>query len=393
MRIGVVGGGILGLAVARRLRQVRPGVEVTVLEKEDRVAAHQTGHNSGVAHAGLYYPPDSLKAVLCRRGIGLLKEFCAEHGIGYVECGKVVVARTTAELDGLAEIEKRALANGVPGLRRVDAAGLRDLEPHATGVAALHSSFTAILDYSEVARALALEAGTVRLGFEVAEITPHGSGVRVRSNRDDETLDFDRLVVCAGLQTDRVARLAGDTRGPAIVPFRGEYYRLVDHRSDLVRGLIYPVPDPRYPFLGVHFTRRIGGGVDIGPNAVLALAREGYHRRDVNPKDILATLTWPGFRRMARQHWRAGLREIRGSLSVRAFVAEAATFVPSLTTADVTPAAAGVRAQALDADGTLVDDFRINHVGPVMTLRNAPSPAATSALAIAEHLVDHGWRS
>ncbi|WP_433339122.1 L-2-hydroxyglutarate oxidase [Spirillospora sp. CA-294931] len=388
MRIGVVGAGILGLAVARRLGEVRPDARVTVLDKEDRVAAHQTGHNSGVAHAGLYYAPGSLKATLCRRGVGLLKEYCAQRGLPYDECGKVVVARDAAELPALDAIERRAAANGVPGLRRLDAAALREIEPHAAGVAALHSPTTAIVDFPAIARAYADDVvkagGELRLGFEVVRLRRSGERVLVAS--PDEQLGFDRLVVCAGLQSDRLARLAGDSPAPAIVPFRGEYYRLA--RPDLVNGLIYPVPDPRYPFLGVHFTRRVDGGVDVGPNAVLALAREGYRRRDVRPSDLLETLRWPGFRRLARRHWRTGLKELYGSASKRAFAAEARAFVPEVTAADLVPAPAGVRAQAVDPDGSLVDDFRIGRLGPIVTVRNAPSPAATSSLAIADHIVD-----
>ena len=382
MRIGVIGGGIVGLALARRLTA---RAEVTVLEKEDRVGAHQTGHNSGVAHAGLYYQPGSLKARLCRRGIVLLEEFCRSRGLPYVACGKVVVARGDAELDALAEIEQRALANGVPELRRLDAAGLREVEPHARGVAALHSPRTAIVDFAAVARAYAEDVraagGQIRLGFEVSAI----DRAAVRSTGGEE-LAFDLLIVCAGLQADRVSRLAGDVAEPAIVPFRGEYYRLVPSKAPLVRGLIYPVPDPRYPFLGIHLTRRVDGTVEIGPNAVLATAREGYRRGAVVPADVWQTLRWPGFRRMARRHWRAGARELYGSVSKRAFVAAARDYVPELTAADVERAGAGVRAQAVDADGSLVDDFRVHRIGPVVTVRNAPSPAATSALAIAEHI-------
>ncbi|TYK49719.1 L-2-hydroxyglutarate oxidase [Actinomadura decatromicini] len=384
-----MGAGILGLAVARRLAETRPDVTVTVLDKEDRVAAHQTGHNSGVAHAGLYYAPGSLKATLCRRGVRLLKEYCEDRNLPYEECGKVVVARDAAELAALDEIERRALANGVPGLRRLTGGELREIEPHAAGIAALHSPTTAIVDFPTVARAFARDVadggGEVRLGFEVVRLGRAGDRVTVASPGAE--LVFDRLVVCAGLQSDRVARLAGDAREPAIVPFRGEYYRLARSRTDLVRGLIYPVPDPRYPFLGVHFTRRVDGGVDVGPNAVLALAREGYRWRDVRPADVWETVRWPGFRRLAREHWRTGARELYGSAVKRAFVAEARGFVPELTAADVVPAPAGVRAQAVDADGSLVDDFRLGRVGPVTTVRNAPSPAATSALAIAEHVV------
>ncbi|HEX2312508.1 MAG TPA: L-2-hydroxyglutarate oxidase, partial [Thermomonospora sp.] len=329
--------------------------------------------------------PGGTAAPSASRGIGLLKEYCAERGLPYEECGKVVVARHEGEIPALREIRRRATANGVPGLRWLDPAGLREVEPHAAGVAALHSPHTAIVDFPAVARAFAADVaeagGTVRLGYEVTRIRTAGGEVVV-----NEELVFDRLVVCAGLQSDRVARLAGDSPAPAIVPFRGEYYRLAPGRTGLVRGLIYPVPDPRYPFLGVHFTRRVDGGVDVGPNAVLALAREGYRRRDVRPADLWETLRWPGFRRLARRHWRTGLREMYGSAFRHAFAAEARSFVPDLADADLVPAPAGVRAQAVDPDGSLVDDFRIGHVGPVTTVRNAPSPAATSSLAIAEHV-------
>jgi (S)-2-hydroxyglutarate dehydrogenase len=392
-RIGVVGAGILGLAVARKLVATRPGVTVTVLDKEDRIAAHQTGHNSGVAHAGLYYAPGSMKARLCRQGIERLKEFCADRGLPYDECGKLVVARSDAELPKLHDIQRRATENGVPGLRLLDRRGLQEIEPHASGVAALHSPHTAIVDFTAVARAYADDitggGGELRLGCEVTGIRRAGERVRLTvrgQNGLGEELEVDRLIVCAGLHTDRVARLAGDADGPAIVPFRGEYYRLIPSRTDLVRGLIYPVPDPRYPFLGVHFTRRVGGGVDIGPNAVLALAREGYRRRDVHLPDLWETLRWPGFRRLAREHWRTGLKEMYGSVSRRAFLAEARSYVPELSVADVEPAPAGVRAQAVDPDGSLVDDFRIGRLGPIVTVRNAPSPAATSSLAIADHI-------
>ncbi|MFW3171006.1 L-2-hydroxyglutarate oxidase [Geodermatophilus sp. CPCC 206100] len=389
--MGVVGAGIVGLAVARRLAQLRPDARITVVDKEADVAVHQTGRNSGVVHAGLYYPPGSLKARLCTRGRALLREFCAEHGLVHDECGKLVVARHAGELPALAEIERRATANGVPGLRRLPGNALREVEPEAAGVAALHSPHTAIVDFRAVARAIAGELRSqgheVRLGFEVTGVRREpGGGVVLRSGEAD--LAVDRLVVCAGLQADRVSRLAGDAAGPAIVPFRGEYLRLVPERRWLVRGLIYPVPDPRYPFLGVHFTRRVDGGVDIGPNAVLALAREGYRWRDVRLGELARTLTWPGTRPLVRRHWRTGLAEVHGSVSRRAFVAAARAFVPALTDGDVERAPAGVRAQAVDRDGTLVDDFRIHRLGSVVTVRNAPSPAATSALAIGEYVAD-----
>ena len=393
-RVAVVGAGIIGLAVAGRLARMIPDARIVVVDKENHIAGHQTGHNSGVVHAGLYYAPGSLKAQLCTRGRELLHAYCIERGLPYEECGKIVVARRSDELPALAEIERRATANGVPGLRRLGSDELSEIEPEAVGVAALHSPRTAIVDYRSIARSIAdelVEQGhQLRLGFDVTGLRRQGTEV-VLSSRDGEIV-VDRVVVCAGLQADRVSRLAGDDREPAIVPFRGEYYRLVPERSHLVRGLIYPVPDPRYPFLGVHFTRRVGGGVDIGPNAVLALAREGYRRRDVRLGDLWETLRWPGMLRLARRHWRTGLTEVRSSLSRASFLAAAREFVPALTDADVEPAPAGVRAQAVDRDGTLVDDFRINHLGPIVTVRNAPSPAATSAFAIARHVAEQVLR-
>ena len=389
-RVGIVGAGIVGLAVARRLLEARPGIEVTVFEKETGVGRHQTGHNSGVVHAGLYYPAGSLKARLCRRGVGLLREYCQERAIPYVACGKTVVALTDDEVPRLRAIEERATANGVPELQRLSAAGIREHEPHVTGVAGLHSPTTAIVDFGAVTRAYADDVvaggGRVLLGTAVTGIERAGDVVRVEAG--GERHELDHLVVCAGLQSDRMARLAGDDEGPVIVPFRGEYLTLRPERAGLVQGLVDPVPDPRYPFLGVHFTRRVDGTVDVGPNAVLATAREGYRRSDLVIRDLAATLAWPGFRHLARQHWRTGLTEMRGSVSRRAFVAGARRYLPELTAADVDGRHAGVRAQALDRDGTLVDDFRISRLGRVTVLRNAPSPAATSSLAIAEHLCE-----
>jgi len=389
--IAVVGAGIVGLAVARRLQQVRPGAEVTVLDKESEVGRHQTGHNSGVVHAGLYYPPGSLKATLCRRGVALLREYAREKSVPYVECGKLVVALDAAEIGRLDDIERRARENRVPGLRRLGAAEIGEIEPHTVGVAALHSPHTAITDFVAIARALAADVvaggGRVRLDTEVTAVRRARGGVEL-AVAAEERLRFDHVVVCAGLHADRLAVAAGDEPDPTIVPFRGEYLRLVPERSDLVQGLIYPVPDPRYPFLGVHFTRRVDGSVDVGPNAVLALAREGYRRRDVVPADVAAVLRHPGFRRVARRHWRTGVGEIVGSISRREFVRRARRHVPELQPGDVVPGGAGVRAQAVDRHGTLVDDFRIHHLGPVTVVRNAPSPAATSSLAIAEHVVD-----
>lgn len=388
-RYAVVGGGIVGAAVARRLLQAQPDAAVTLFEKEERLAGHQTGRNSGVVHAGLYYAPGSLKALLCRRGVLLLHEFCLEQGLRYDACGKVVVALDEGERVRLHAIADRAVANGVPGVRLLDGPALRELEPHVLGVAALHSPTTAIVDYGEVTRRLAGDAetrgATVHTGSEVVSLQHRGREVVVTSGTGGEP--FDQVVVCAGLQSDRVAALAGDRPEPRIVPFRGEYYLLREDRRHLVRGLVYPVPDPRYPFLGVHLTPRVDGQVLVGPNAVLALAREGYRWSDVSARDLGQTLAYPGFWHFARQHWRTGLTEMRGSLSKRAFLAGARRYVPELRDQDVVAGPSGVRAQALDPDGSLVDDFRLSQRGRVLAVRNAPSPAATSSLAIAEHVV------
>ena len=391
-RVVVVGGGILGAATARRLLEVLPGAHVTLLEKEDGLAAHQTGRNSGVVHAGLYYEPGSLKATLCRRGVGLLRSFCAERGLRYDEIGKVLVALDEEERARLTAIAERARANGVPGIRILDRAELVEREPHVTGIAALLSPTTAIVDYAAVTRELVADAvargATVRTRFEVTGIDRRPSEEVVLRGASGEDVVADLVVLCAGLHVDRLAALAGDEEAPRIVPFRGEYYALTPETRSLVTGLVYPVPDPRFPFLGVHLTPRVDGEVLVGPNAVLALAREGYGWGRVSVGELAATLRYPGFRRFARRHWRTGLHEMHGSLSKQAFTAAARRYVPELTAADLVPAHAGVRAQALDVDGSLVEDFRISRTGAVVAVRNAPSPAATSALAIAEHIVE-----
>jgi L-2-hydroxyglutarate oxidase len=388
--IGIVGGGIVGLAIGRELARRRPGVRVVVFEKEDRLAAHQTGHNSGVVHAGIYYRPGSLKAELCTRGRLLLRDYCAEHALPYEECGKLVVAVEPEELSRLDALEGTARENGVPGLRRVEREEITEVEPHAAGLAALHSPATAITDFVAVAEAFGREieeaGGRIQLSTTVRNIGQLGSGVRVTTTAGQQT--FDRFVVCAGLQADRVSRLVDGQSEPRIVPFRGEYMLVRGPKQDHVRGLVYPVPDPRYPFLGVHFTRRVSGELEIGPNAVLALRREGYRRSSARLADIGSIASWPGAWRMARAHWRTGLTELRGSLSVRAYMRAAQKYVPEIGPADVVRGGVGVRAQAIDRDGSLVDDFRTTHSGAVTAIRNAPSPAATSSLAIAEHVVD-----
>jgi (S)-2-hydroxyglutarate dehydrogenase len=388
--IGVIGAGIVGLAVARELA-LRHGAQVLVFEKEASVARHQTGHNSGVVHAGIYYKPGSLKAELCTRGRLLLKDYCAERELPYDECGKLVVAVDPGEWGRLHSLHETATQNRVPGLRWVNASEIGEIEPHAAGLAALHSPATAITDYVTIAERFATDieaaGGRVLLSTKITGVTPTAGGIEVTSQAGP--LRVDHLVICAGLQSDRVSGLADRADGPRIVPFRGEYLNVSEHKRDLVRGMIYPVPDPRFPFLGVHFTRRVSGQLEVGPNAVLALKREGYRRTAASLADLRSIATWPGFWRMARQHWRTGIREMRGSLSIRAYMRYASRYVPEIGAADVVRAGCGIRAQAVDRNGSLVDDFRISHADRITSIRNAPSPAATSCLAIAEYVANH----
>lgn len=391
-RIAIIGGGIVGVAIARAL-VLRGLGEVTVFEKENRLAAHQTGRNSGVVHAGLYYQPGTLKARLCAAGRLSIRDYCAEKNLPYREVGKLVVAVDESELAALADIERRALANGVPGLARLDGPRrLREIEPAVTGIAAVHSPHTAAVDYGAITEAMAQDVrangGTILTGHEVVAMHIEGQTVRVRTRHSEHLVD--RVIACAGLQSDVVARLVGADPSPKILPFRGEYWALDASRTDLVRGMIYPVPDPRFPFLGVHFTRGVYDDVHVGPNAVPALAREGYSWLTVSPRDTWDSLRWPGAAALARQHWRMGLDEISGSLLKPLYYRKARRFIPELRMSDLTSkTAAGVRAQAWGRDGALLDDFAVDQVGPVTLLRNAPSPAATSSIAIAEYLIEN----
>jgi L-2-hydroxyglutarate oxidase len=383
----VVGGGIVGLATARALAHEQRA-RVTVVEAETRLAQHQTGHNSGVVHSGLYYRPGSRKASLCAAGRDALYAYVAERGIAHERCGKVVVATSEAELPRLAELERRGRANGLAGITRLDAAGVREHEPHAAGIAGLHVPETGIVDYGAVAASFAADlraAGAdVRLGTRVRRIRPVGAGVEAETTAGRIAAGF--VVACAGLESDRVARRAGLEPGIRIVPFRGDYYALAPHARDRVRNLIYPVPDPELPFLGVHFTRRIDGAIEAGPNAVLAWRRNGYGRAAISARDALSILGYPGFWRMAPRYARIGWSEYRRAWSRRAFVAELAKLLPGLAPADVEPAGCGVRAQALDAAGRLLDDF-VWAEGPGMIhVLNAPSPAATASLAIGREI-------
>jgi (S)-2-hydroxyglutarate dehydrogenase len=393
--LAIVGGGILGLAVARELIQRQPQASVCVLERESAVGTHQTGHNSGVIHAGVYYQPGSLKARLCVEGAREMYRYCEAHSIANDACGKVIVATDPTELDRLEELERRGKANGVPGLRRIDARGIEELEPHARGIAGLHSPNTGIVDFRAVARAYAgdvLEAGgAVATDCAVEGLETRPNGLRLLHNRG--ATETSHAVFCAGAWADRLAVAAGADPDPRIVPFRGAYLRLKPERRNLVRSLIYPVPDPSLPFLGVHLTKHIDGDVLVGPTALLAGARDAYELTQLRRGDLLDTLAWPGSWRMFRSWWRTGLTELRHATQRSAFVRAAARYVPELQLDDVEPAFAGVRAQALARDGKLVDDFVFSATPRALHIRNAPSPAATSSLAIARYVADEAERS
>ncbi len=388
----IVGAGIVGLGTAYRLLDRRPDLRVTILEKEADVALHQSGHNSGVVHAGIYYAPGSLKARLCREGKAELERFAELHEIPLERCGKLIVALTEEELPRLETLRKRAEANAVPGLEAVDVERIHEIEPHAAGIRGLWSPTTGIVDFRRVALAYADEVrargATINTGARVVAIRSRGKRRVVETSLG--AVEARGVITCAGLQSDRVAGMTGqpDPTAPRIVPFRGDYYTLVPSARRLVRGLLYPVPDPRFPFLGVHFTRRIDGEVWAGPNAVLAFAREGYRRRDVSIRDTAAALSYPGFLRLARRHLRTGLAEMWRDVSKRSFVAELRRFIPEVQGEDLVFGPSGVRAQALNRDGTLADDFVLDGGDGVLHVRNAPSPAATSSLAIGRALAE-----
>jgi L-2-hydroxyglutarate oxidase LhgO len=386
----IIGGGVVGLGVALEITRRFPHMRLLLLEKEDRVARHQSGHNSGVIHSGVYYKPGSMKARLCVTGAAAMVEFCREHGVAHQVCGKVIVATHADELARLEELRKRGEANGLAGLRLIGPEELREIEPHATGMQALVVPSTGITDYAKVcekyAELISSRGGTVLTSAAATGIRRLASEIIVETSRG--AFSTTSLINCAGLFSDRISRMAGDEADVMIIPFRGEYYDLVPERASLVRALIYPVPDPRFPFLGVHFTRRISGKVDAGPNAVLALAREGYRHSDISVRDLASSLAFPGFWRMARQHWRNGLDEFRRSLSKPAFVRALQRLLPEVGERDLVPGGSGVRAQALKPDGALVDDFLFVPSGKVLHVLNVPSPAATASLAIGKTIVD-----
>jgi L-2-hydroxyglutarate oxidase len=387
--VAIIGGGILGLATALALTE-RSRPSLVVLEAEDRLAAHQTGHNSGVIHSGLYYKPGSLKARNCAAGREAMYRFCAEHGLPHERCGKLVVATRPDELPALDELERRGRANGLHGIKRLSPEEIRQYEPHVAGIAGLHVPETGIADYVAVAdkyAELVRAAGGIvntQARFLACRRQPDGLVLETTAG----PFACRHLINCGGLQSDRVARLCGVEPGLQIIPFRGEYYELIPERQHLVRNLIYPVPDPRFPFLGVHFTRRIGGGVEAGPNAVLALKREGYRKTNVSLRDAAALATYRGFWRMAWKYWRTGLGELWRSFSKRAFHKALQRLLPELRREDLKPAGAGVRAQAVEPSGALVDDFRIIEAERMIHVLNAPSPGATASLSIGRTIAE-----
>ncbi len=382
----IIGGGIVGLATALRILEARPKTRLVLLDKENRLARHQTGNNSGVLHSGLYYKPGSLKASNCRTGYRQMLDFCRAHGIPHDICGKVVVATHPNEIPSLDELHRRGIANGLEGLRFLDPAQIREMEPHCAGIRGLWVPQTGIVDYVAVAERygelIRSRGGEIELDCKVTSLARKSDGVTVETTRHPYTARF--VVACAGLQSDRVARMTLPDLPLRITPFRGEYYQIKADSARLVRNLIYPVPDPAFPFLGVHFTRLIRGGIECGPNAVFAFGREAYKKTDFNLRDTLETLAWPGFRVVARKYWRTGLGEFHRSFSKSAFVRALQKLIPDIRGEHLEPGGAGIRAQACDRDGRLVDDFDIREDGPVIHVCNAPSPAATASLAIGD---------
>ena len=391
----IVGGGVVGLAVALENTRRFPRQRLLLLEKENGVARHQSGHNSGVIHSGIYYKPGSLKARLCVSGAAAMIEFCREHSLPHDVCGKVIVATREDEFPRLEELRRRGEANGLVGVRLIGREELREIEPHAGGLRALYVPSTGVTDYAAVCgkygELIVAAGGSVLTSAAVTGIKRRADEIVIETARG--AFSTASLINCAGLFSDRVSRMAGDDPEVVIVPFRGEYYDLVPERAGLVRALIYPVPDPRFPFLGVHFTRRISGEVDAGPNAVLAFAREGYRRNDVNLDDVVSSLTFPGFWRMAARNWRSACGEYYRSLSKAAFVRALQRLLPGVSEADLVPGDAGVRAQALKRDGSLVDDFQIVPSTRMLHVLNVPSPAATASLMIARTIVDMASKS
>ena len=388
--IVIIGGGIVGLSTAMHATRTLPQLRLLLVEKEDAVARHQSGHNSGVIHSGIYYKPGSLKARFCVEGAAAMVEFCREHNLPHEICGKVIVATKEEEIPRLNGLLERGQANGLAGLRLLQKEEVREIEPHCSALLGILVPSTGIADYAAVSRKYAeiviAQGGTVSTGTEVKRVSPRDSEMMVETTRG--TFSAKYVINCAGLHSDRVSRMAGQKPEVKIVPFRGEYYFLIPEREHLVRTLIYPVPDPKFPFLGVHFTRRIQGGVDAGPNAVLALKQEGYKRTDFNLRDLAGTLTYPGFWHMAGKYWRDGASEYYRSLSKKAFVKALQQLVPEIVSSDLVPGGSGVRAQAVRPDGSLVDDFQFVLADKMLHVWNVPSPAATASLPIGRHIVE-----
>jgi (S)-2-hydroxyglutarate dehydrogenase len=401
VNVAIIGGGIVGLATGLEVLNRFSGVSLAVIEKESEVAAHQTSHNSGVIHSGIYYKPGSLKAALCTEGKSALLRLCDEHGIPYDICGKVIVATSQDEIARLDEIYRRGIANGLKGLRMLNGDEIRELEPHASGIRGLHVPSTGIVDYGVVARKYAelieRSGGTIRVSHEVIALRPSEKSTVIETTQG--TIEAKLVINCAGLQSDRISRMANASLDLTIVPFRGEYYEMIPEKRHYVRSLIYPVPDPRFPFLGVHFTKHIGGGVEAGPNAVLAFKREGYARASFSMGDVWEYATFPGFWVMAAKYWRTSLDEYYRSLSKAAFVRSLQRLLPEITMDALVTGGSGVRAQALGRDGKLIDDFHFIYTKGIMHVCNVPSPAATASLAIAKHIVsriveyDESWLS
>jgi L-2-hydroxyglutarate oxidase len=388
--LAIIGGGILGLATGREFLSRNPSARVVILEKEDGLALHQTGRNSGVIHSGIYYTPGSAKARFCVEGARSMTAYCDDHAIPYARIGKLIVAIREEELPRLDELRRRGSANGVEDVVQLDESGIREREPHVRGIAALYVPSTAIVDFGLVARTLAsdlVRAGVeIRVRNKVLAIRAHPRQVRVDSSSG--TIECERVIACAGIGSDQIARQIGGSDAIRIVPFRGDYYRLAPARRDLVRGLVYPVPDPRFPFLGVHFTPRIDGDVWLGPNAVVAFGLEAYRRRDIDLAQTLTFVGYAGFRKMAVRYWRTGLAEIARDYSKGLFLGALRHYLPDLRRSDLLRGPSGIRAQAIASDGTMVDDFWFETLPRVLVVRNAPSPAATASLALAREIVD-----
>ena len=388
--IAIVGGGIIGLSTAMHLTRRRPGLRVAVLEKEEELATHQTGHNSGVIHSGIYYRPGSHKARFCVDGVQKLLQFCDENEIEYEQCGKVIVATEESELERLHALYERGTANGVEGLEMIGTERLKEIEPHAAGIKALWAPKTGIVDYGRVAQTYAMRfqeaGGDIFTGSPVHKISRGGGILAIETSKG--TIQAKHMINCAGLYADRVAAMTGERVDVRIIPFRGEYYTLKPESHHLVSGLIYPVPDPRFPFLGVHYTRNIKGSVEAGPNAVLAFSREGYRKRDFRLGESWGSVSYPGFWKMSVRNWKIGLGEVYRSYNKRVFLKDLRRLLPAIQDSDLAPGGSGVRAQAVDRKGTLLDDFNILRGQEAVHVLNAPSPGATSSLAIGEYIVD-----